>query len=64
MLLHWIFVLSGLIQLQKRIQNPFENCSENFEKKKQRDSPFLSVFGPAIRPACSLPHPRSALLPP
>jgi hypothetical protein len=50
MLLHWIFVLGGLIQIQKRIQNPFENFFENFEKKKKKSYLLLSDFGPAIRP--------------
>jgi hypothetical protein len=47
MLSHNIFVLSGLIQIQKRIQNPFENCFGNFEKKKKKIFPLLSAFGPA-----------------
>jgi hypothetical protein len=48
MLLHWIFVLSGLIQLQKRIQNSFEIALKILKRKRKRVSPLLSGFGPAI----------------
>jgi hypothetical protein len=37
MLLHWIFVLSGLIQIQKRIQNLLENGFEKLGKEKEKD---------------------------
>jgi hypothetical protein len=58
-----IFVLSGLIQIQKRIQNPFENCFENFEKKKKRVYSLLSVFGLAIRPGLPPSSPTLGLAP-
>jgi hypothetical protein len=39
MLLHWIFVLSGLIQIQKKIQNLLENDFEkNLERKRKENS--------------------------
>jgi hypothetical protein len=50
MLLHIIFVLSGLIQKQKRIQNSIESGFRKFGKEKEKDFPPLSSFwhvGPA-----------------
>jgi hypothetical protein len=44
MLLYWIFVLSGLIQIQKRIQNPFENGFGKFGKKMKRITPLSCRF--------------------
>jgi hypothetical protein len=63
MLSHNIFVLSGLIQIQKRIQNLLKNGFQKLEKKKKRNFPLLLAFGPAIRQACSLPHPSQACFP-
>jgi hypothetical protein len=53
MLLHIVFVLSGLIQIQKRIQNPFQNAFENLEKEKEF---LLSLTIPLFRPAWPCSH--------
>jgi hypothetical protein len=63
MLPHNIFVLSGLIQIQKRIQNLLKNGFQKLEKKKKRNFPLLLAFGPAIWQACSLPHPSRPVSP-
>jgi hypothetical protein len=65
MLLHWIFVLSGFIQIQKRIQIPFENRFGKLEKKKKKEKKenvfFILSFWP-ISPAASCFLPRLLLV--
>jgi hypothetical protein len=38
--------LSGLNQIQKRIQNLLKNGFEKLEKEKEKDFSLISVFGP------------------
>jgi hypothetical protein len=42
-----IFVLSGLLQIQKRIQNLLKNGFEKLKKKKKRVPPPFLAFGPS-----------------
>jgi hypothetical protein len=46
MLLLGIFTLSGLLQIQKRIQNLLENGFGKLKKKKKRVSPSPLGFWP------------------
>jgi hypothetical protein len=59
MLLHWIFVLSGLIQIQKRIQNPLKIDLKILKRKRKGNSlysfPLSFTFGLfGLVPACGL----------
>jgi hypothetical protein len=56
MLLHIIFVLSGLIQKQKRIQNYIESGFRKFGKEKEKDLSTLWLL--ACWPSCLAPLPR------
>jgi hypothetical protein len=53
----WIFILSGLIQIQKMIQNLLENALKCCEKKKRKEFSLFSAFGPCS--PCSLADHRS-----
>jgi hypothetical protein len=63
MLLHIIFVLSGLIRKQKRIQNSIESGFRKFGKEKEKDFSTLSGFWP-VGPAAWLHSPVGPLPPP
>jgi hypothetical protein len=71
MLLHWIFVLSGLIQIQKRIQNPLKIDLKILKRKRKGNSlysfPLSFTFGlfglvPARGPAGNSTRLRLLLL--
>jgi hypothetical protein len=55
MLLHIIFVLSGLLQNSKGIQNPFQNAIVE-KKRKFLLLPSFSAFGPSSPSSLALMH--------